>query len=201
VDVIRSAKGSEKSDADAEDLRSVFVAVHEPLRPDEPPVIQDVSLHEWRGADAGAFRLRVKSAWGEYVILNGFRERPEPKSGFRGELAIVHSSPADGTWVLASEASAFRAKDLGFTGGPGGWSGRIASAKDGLLTCDPPRPEGWPTPPDGARQYVLVGSEGRFTGLPVGSVGERTIGVERFPLPPGATQFRLPALRVVEIGK
>ena len=116
---------------------------------------------------------------------------------FQGAFGILNQTPLGKRWLFASAASTFVADGFGFEGATPSWSGNIISQDENELTVDTARPEDWPPLPELVRSYVLVRTEGHPTGFPVRVVGERSIEVERFPLPTG-TDFHLDNVRFLE---
>jgi hypothetical protein len=170
------------------DLRSCFVAIHEPSGPDGVmPIKHAERLPVPENAGPDAVALRIESHWGTYLVLSEFDTETQVAGvTFQGKFGVLQAT-TDGTRCLFScGASTLMADSFGFTDVPAMWAGRIQRQTANELVTDTALPSGWPETPARVTQYVLVGP----TGYPVKGVAGEHISVERFPLMP-ATDFSL----------
>ena len=178
------------------DLRSVFVAIHEPNAPRGVHTVLDaerLQVPESAGPDAVA--LRIRTVWGTYRLFSEFADEVEIDGvRFQGTFGVICDSLDGGPWHFVLGASTLRVDGRGFSGMPARWSGKATGNTETVIHTSTPRPEGWPELPRGCTNYVVVSDGQHETGYPVGSARPRQITVRRFPLQKVA-KFHLHALR------
>ncbi|UCD29840.1 MAG: heparinase II/III family protein, partial [Planctomycetota bacterium] len=186
LDVIRQGQG----------LNSTFVAVHEPSGPQGTIPIhraERLTVPEIAGSDAVA--LRIESDWGTYLMFSEF-SNPAQIAGvrFEGSFGIVNRTPVGKRWMLTSGANTLVMDDFGFEKAAPEWAGKISSHTDTKFITDSPRPAAWLSLSPDITTYVLVCTDKYWTGFPVRRVNEKSIEIERFPLP-DSSEFVLEQVR------
>ncbi|MEW6750486.1 MAG: heparinase II/III family protein [Candidatus Latescibacterota bacterium] len=188
------------------DLRSAFVAVHEPAGPDDSlPIRQATRLAVPPRAGLNAVAVRLETEWGTYLVLSEFqREAVVDGMRFHGKLGLVCRTPEGRQWLFTCgagtcieaerPAAASGREVFGFADRPARWRGAVARQTGAELVAATPRPAGWTPAPEGVVPYVLLRTARCWTGVPVGTVGRRRIRGQRFPLP-AASRFELLAVR------
>jgi len=181
------------------DLDSTFVAVHEPGGVDgHMPIRRAVLLEVPAEAGPDAVALRIESDWGTYLVLSDFADVAEVAGvRFQGAFGIWCQSPQGKRWLLASGASTFVTSGFGFEGATPSWSGSVVKQNEHQIIVDTDRPVDWLPLSTQVSSHVLVQSEGHGTGFPVLSIGERSISVQRFPMPE-VTAFHLDNVHFME---
>jgi len=182
------------------ELKSVFVAVHEPSGTDgEMPIIKAERLTPPKEAGPDARALRIDSKWGTYLVFHNFETEAEVAGArFRGAFGALCTQPDGKRWLFAVGANTLGQGDFGFSGKTPRWSGKIASRSGYALTADSTPPEDWPARYEGCHQYVVVRGRGLLqTGFPVKSINGNKVAIERFPIRSGES-FGVPALQYIQ---
>jgi hypothetical protein len=185
---------------EGENALSTFVAVHEPWDAEDAPRIRGAELLK-APVDAGpdAVALRVDAAWGSYLILTAFETAQSVENvSFQGDLGIVHRG-SDDAWLWTLGASQIDVEGQGFSDATPRWIGDIQAASGQRVTTSTTLPADWPDAEESATVYVRVKAGDTWTGLPVASVEDNEIMVDRFPVTPDADAFDLPAWRIVNL--
>lgn len=177
-----------------EELRSTFLALHEPSEPgggwvvrQAEPLVPPPEAGPWAAA------VKLETIWGQYWVLSDFaREAEVDGIRFQGQLGVLGRTPQGQRWLLAAGSETLKQGELGFTHQPATWAGPVESNTETTLTPATARPDGFPNLPTQCQVYVLADDGEHWTGFPVETVGERQISVRRFPLP-AVKAFTLPA--------
>jgi hypothetical protein len=179
-----------------DELRSVFVAVHEPSGPEGKwPIHSARRLEVPREAGPDAVAVKIESAWGDYLVLSDFAGQAEIDGvRFAGSFGVLCRTRAGEPWMFAVGASTLEQGDFGFSGSPARWSTEVESNTETVIHTATERPRDWPSAPEDCRNYVLANDGAYDTGFPVEAVGRESITVGRFPLPK-LTSCQLPAVR------
>jgi len=182
-----------------EDLSSCFVAVHEPGNRDGTFAIHSVERLEIPSA-AGpeAAALKIESDGGTYIVLHDFSGEAEIEGiRFDGSFGVFCDETGEGRWIFGLGASTLQRDRFGFEGRTSHWKSEVSGSTEMALTAISPKPEDWPDVPKGCQNYILV-HDGKYpTGFPVHEIGDRTVSVDRFPLPE-VSEFELPGLWYLE---
>ncbi len=182
------------------DLKSTFVAIHEPCRPDGSGALRQANrIIPPNNAGAEAIVLKIESEWGTYWIFSKFNREAEIDGiHFRGEFGVFCQDSDHTFWMLGVGAPTLSRSEDGFFDKTAYWRGNVVENTELEITTDSIRPTDWHKYPDSWQIYVRV-SDGRYnTGFPVGMTGLNTITVKRFPLP-SVDWFELPAVRYKSI--
>ncbi len=97
---------------------------------------------------------------------------------------------------MTCRATDCKADKLGFNNAPDAWRGKIARHDAHGIYPASARPSGWPKAASGANAYLLVGSQGDFTGYPVKKIGSDYIEVADYPMQEFA-EFEMPVMQLL----
>ena len=200
VDAIREA-------AEGEDLRSTFVALHEPCSPDGRVPVRNVEVLPV-GSDAGpnALVLRIECEWGSYLLFSEIDEEQEVDGiRFQGTFGVLGSGEGNGhsrRWLMSYGASAFHSKTFraryrsrfGFENAKTHWAGPVRKHDSESIAASRTRPYPWPRLPREVGAHLLVETEDGTMPYPIKAVGRDRIIVQRFPLPRNVKRFELASI-------
>lgn len=185
-----------------EALKSTFVAVHEPSGnlPDAPIISRVELLDVAPQSGPDALALLIESSWGRYVLLNRFEgisvtSLPWGSVRFQGDLAVMHEEGGR-FWSITQGAGTFIYGGKGFEDATPVWSGKVSRYTADTIETPTPKPADWQATPADVQQYVRVKTREYETGFVVKSTSEKSLQVDRFPLP-DAGEFSLPSVRVI----
>ena len=180
----------------AEELNSVFVAIHEPSGPEGKwPVRSARKLEVPEAAGPQAVAVKVESDWGEYLVLSDFLGQAEIDGvRFSGDFGVLCRTPVGEKWLFAVGAKTLQQSAFGFSANSARWSGEVQSNTETVIKTTTEKPRDWPSIPENCQNYVLANDGTHDTGFPAEDTGTQTITVRRFPLPK-VTSFQLPAVR------
>lgn len=183
---------------EGEDLVSTFAAVHEPSGADGTyPVTNARLLAVPQTAGKNAVAVEIESKWGTVLLFSDFDHAVEIEGvTFAGKFGLVKTAPDGHPELIGCGARTLRRGDLGFADKPARWTGKVVEHTGTTLTTDTPMPEGFGSPPNGCRCYVMIPRGEYVTGYDVGSIAPKRIAVRRFALESPKT-FDLPELRIV----
>lgn len=183
-----------------ENLRSQFVAIHEPSgRRGHMPVrsVQRLNVPGSAGPDAVA--LRIVTRWGDYLVFNGFTRETEIEGvRFKGDFGVLCRTDDGAAWLFAHGAETLKTKGCGFRHEADRWCATAESNDTARIRSDAPRPKPWRAVPPGCQNYVRIDNGKLHTGYPLAATGPGALRVDRFPLET-VKRFELPALRYMNI--
>ncbi len=175
-------------------LTSDFVAVHEPIGPGGPVVLDAQRLPVKAGGER-AVAVRVNTTWGDYVFLHDFARPPGfADIDFVGDFAALRLDGHSLAAYMAVGATHLRYGEEGFKDGvPRARSAVAACAADTLTAAAAPE-GGWPVIDENAQAYVRVQTGEGNVGYPVAELAGDTLRVADYPVT-DATAFEVPSVR------
>ncbi|HOE10451.1 MAG TPA: heparinase II/III family protein [bacterium] len=182
-----------------ENLRSTFVAIHEPCGGNgNLPILAAERLEVPPSAGEKAIAIKILSTWGEYLILSEFAEETIVKDiRFQGRFGVYCRPSGGSNWLFALGAKTLIQETFGFSDMPAEWHGGVENNSESVVVSTTARPAKWPDESKEVRNY-LIASDGKYTtGFPVGEIREKEIHTTRFPLPPLET-FQVFAVQYIK---
>jgi hypothetical protein len=191
---------------EGENLKSSFVAIHEPSGVNDKNPVLDVlpfDLPKHCGDDAIA--LKIQTIWGLYYLFSEFAKEFEIEGiKFEGTFGIFCRSFEREDWIFALGAKTLQRSKFGIRGKANYWIGSTYGNDNYSMQTDVKRPDNWTKTPADCVQYVTVSQivhsdNYRYklplikTAYPLAKTTESTIAVRRFPLQ-NVKSFILPAL-------
>ncbi|MCC6145029.1 MAG: heparinase II/III family protein [Candidatus Hydrogenedentes bacterium] len=183
VDAVREGEG----------LASTFVALHEPIPAGGEGAIANAEHIEVPEAGPNAVAVRVKTLFGDWLILNDF-DTPTEVDGvrFQGAFALLKLDASAKAYMTIA-AHLLDGENLHLDDAQPLLIGAIA-ATDGDHLAVQDAPATWPACDTGATAWLRLHTPQGWTGYPVAAAEGNTVTVKDYPLVESDT-FELPAVR------
>lgn len=165
---------------EGDNLESVFVAVHDPQAPGGGFTVTAVERVEVPGAGDGAVALRLSTVFGDYLVLNDFRNTAEAGGvRFQGQFALIEHAGGVARWMTVA-ADRFAVNYVVLADAqPTIAASVIEQTRTQLVLDNDALPEYAPD----VQAYVRAKANGTWTGFPVDSINGAIVTVKDFPLP------------------
>lgn len=179
---------------EGDSLASTFVALHEPVGPGGPVVLDAQRLPVKAGGER-AVAVRVSTKWGDYVFLHDFVQSPGfADIDFTGDFAALHLRGHSLEAYMAVGATHLRFGEEGFKDALPRVLGETAACAGRTLTAAETPADGWPVIDDGAQAYARIRTSAGHVGYPVAEMSGNTVRVADYPLADAAA-FEIPSVR------